>query len=67
MQGSSAKTSLVSYYNEHRHWGIGLMTPDAVHHGKATKITEQRAKTVTSAFLARPDTIATQLFEVHVV
>ena len=44
------------WYNDgHRHRGIGLMTPDAVHHGKAAGITEGRAKTLASAFLARPE------------
>jgi putative transposase len=43
------------YNNEHRHWGIGLMTPDAVHHGKATKITEFRKTVLTTAFMAHPE------------
>jgi len=42
------------YNNEHRHGGIGLMAPAAVHHGTATALTEQRAITLDAAFAAHP-------------
>jgi putative transposase len=42
------------YYHHHRHAGIGLMTPAAVHHGHAPRITAQRAVTLTAAFERHP-------------
>lgn len=44
------------YYNDdHRHSGIGLLTPDAVHHGRATAIRQARAAVLDAAYQARPD------------
>ncbi len=43
------------YNTEHHHSGIGLLTPEAVHYGRATAITEQRAIVLSSAFQARPE------------
>jgi putative transposase len=44
------------WYNiGHRHWGIGLMTPEAVHHGKAEQITAVRGETLSRAFHAHPE------------
>jgi hypothetical protein len=42
------------YNGEHRHSGIGFMTPDAVHYGQATALQCQRAETLNAAFLANP-------------
>ena len=42
------------YNNEHRHGGIGLMAPAAVHHGTATALTAQRSITLDAAFAAHP-------------
>jgi putative transposase len=43
------------WYNlEHRHSGISLMTPHAVHHGTAQTLQAQRAKTLQLAYSARP-------------
>jgi putative transposase len=43
------------WYNDcHRHSGIGLMTPHAVHHGKAKALLAQRADTLNGAFVAHP-------------
>ena len=42
------------YNNEHRHGGIGLMAPAAVHQGTAAALTEQRAITLDAAFAAHP-------------
>jgi transposase InsO family protein len=42
------------YNNEHRHGGIGLMAPAAVHQGTAAALTEQRAITLDAAFTAHP-------------
>ena len=43
------------YNNVHRHSGIGLLTPESVHYGRASAITEQRAGVLAAAFAARPD------------
>jgi len=42
------------YNHDHRHSGIGLMAPAAVHDGTATTLTEQRAITLNVAFTANP-------------
>ncbi len=45
----------VTHYNHHhRHTGIGLMTPAAVHQGHAPRITAERALTLQSAFDQNP-------------
>jgi len=44
------------YYNhEHRHSGIGLMTPFAVHHGLAPQITAARQVTLFDAYARHPE------------
>lgn len=42
------------YNHEHRHSGIGFMTPHTVHCGAATALHQQRARTLDAAFLANP-------------
>ena len=42
------------YNHEHRHGGIGLMAPVAVHDGTAAALTAQRALTLDTAFAANP-------------
>jgi len=42
------------YNTEHRHSGIGFMTPDTVHYGCATALTVRRAATLDIAFAAHP-------------
>ena len=42
------------YDHEHRHLGIGLMPPAAVHYGDATALTALRAVTLKAAFAAHP-------------
>ncbi|MBN8516126.1 DDE-type integrase/transposase/recombinase, partial [Accumulibacter sp.] len=42
------------YNKQHRHSGIGFMTPTAVHHGQAAQLFEQRADTLNTAFAAHP-------------
>ena len=45
-----------SWYNQHhRHSGIGLMTPDAVHHGRAEAIHADRARVLSAAYVATPE------------
>ena len=44
------------YYNhEHRHSGIGLMTPYAVHHGLAPQIVAARQDTLLDAYARHPE------------
>ena len=44
------------YYNhQHRHSGIGLMTPAAVHYGHAETIREQRSRVLGAAYAANPE------------
>ncbi len=48
-------TPFFEHYNHHhRHTGIGLMTPAAVHHGHAPRITAERALTLVDAFDRHP-------------
>jgi len=42
------------YNSEHRHSGIGLMTPHAVHYGTAQALQVQRTQTLQLAFAAQP-------------
>lgn len=45
-----------SWYNgTHRHSGIGFMTPESVHYGRAQAMFQQRADTLNVAFLAHPN------------
>src|SRR5699024_2566874 len=43
------------YNHEHRHSGIGLHTPASVHFGTSEQINEQRARTLSAAYAARPE------------
>jgi putative transposase len=44
------------YYNHHhRHSGLGLMTPAAVHHGRAEQLHDQRARVLAAAYADRPE------------
>jgi len=50
-----------SWYNQHhRHSGIGLMTPDAVHHGRAQAIHADRARVLDAAYAATPERFVSQ-------
>jgi hypothetical protein len=42
------------YNHEHRHGGIALMTPAAIHDGTAPALTAQRAITLDAAFASHP-------------
>jgi putative transposase len=45
-----------SWYNkEHRHSGIGLMTPEQVHYGLAQKVYEDRRQVLLSAYDKNPE------------
>jgi len=43
------------YNHDHRHSGIGLMTPVAVHHGQAQALRAERARVLEAAYAARPE------------
>lgn len=43
------------YNGEHRHTGIGLLTPEMVHHGQAQAVIDKRRIVLASAFLAHPE------------
>ncbi|WP_146776731.1 IS3 family transposase [Parafrankia sp. Ea1.12] len=44
------------YYNaDHRHSGIGLLTPATVHHGQAETVQAARAQVLAAAYATRPD------------
>jgi putative transposase len=46
----------VDWYNhEHRHSGIGLMTPAAVHHGHAEQLYAERATVLDAAYARNPE------------
>ena len=42
------------YNNQHRHSGIGLLTPAMVHHGTADQITARRAEVLANAYAHHP-------------
>jgi len=43
------------YNHHHRHSGIGLMTPTAVHHGQATELHAVRARVLEAAYARNPE------------
>jgi putative transposase len=43
------------YNHQHRHSGIGLMTPAAVHHGRATQLHAERIRVLNAAYQATPE------------
>ena len=43
------------YNQEHRHSGIGLLTPEAVHYGRAASIVERRSNVLRAACQAHPE------------
>jgi putative transposase len=43
------------YNHEHRHSGVGLMTPASVHYGKAPELRDHRARVLAAAYAANPE------------
>jgi putative transposase len=43
------------YNHEHRHSGIGMMTPAAVHHGQAQQLHADRARVLEAAYAGTPE------------
>jgi len=44
-----------AHNHEHRHSGIGLMTPAAVHHGQAQQLHAARAAVLEAAYARNPE------------
>ena len=42
------------YNREHRHWGLGLLTPATVHSGRASQVLAARQVTLSAAYGAHP-------------
>lgn len=49
------RTFIAWYNHAHRHSGIGLMTPAAVHHGHAERLHAARGRVLEAAFAAHPE------------
>jgi len=43
------------YNTEHRHDGLGLLTPEAVHYGRTEAVLEQRRAVLAAAYAAHPE------------
>ena len=43
------------YNSEHRHSGIGLLTPESVHYGRAADLLDQRQSILSDAYKAHPE------------
>ena len=43
------------YNTQHRHGGVGLLTPRQVHLGRAPEVIEHRQNVLAAAYAARPD------------
>jgi putative transposase len=43
------------YHHQHRHSGIGLMTPHAVHHGHAKQLHADRSRVLDAAYARHPE------------
>ena len=43
------------YNKEHRHSGIGLMTPEQVHYGRAPEVLQHRSNVLQAAFMNNPN------------
>ena len=55
-QARDFSRSFFGWYNhQHRHSGLGLMTPDAVHHGTAQEIYDKRVEVLAGAQAANPE------------
>jgi putative transposase len=53
------------YNQEHRHSGIGMMTPESVHTGRAAEVRRQRQLTPQNAFARTPNRFKNRLPQPH--
>jgi putative transposase len=44
-----------AHNHQHRHAGIAMMTPEAVHYGYADKLHQARAEVLAAAYTAHPE------------
>ena len=49
------RTFFAWYNGEHRHSGIGLLTPETVHYGRAEAVIAARQQTLSAAYAAHPE------------
>lgn len=49
------------YHKEHRHSGIGLLTPEVVHYGQAEKIHQTRQNTLLIAYRLHPERFVSKI------
>lgn len=52
---SFCRTFFPWYNDQHHHWGLGLLTPAAVHFGQAAQLLAARQKTLTAAYSDHPE------------
>ena len=57
---SFCQTFFPWYNREHRHSGIGLLTPDTVHSGQAEVVYANRHRVLTAAYTAHPERFVNQ-------
>jgi len=51
----------IRWYNtEHHHTGIGLLTPETVHYGRAEEVIEERQRVLSAAYEQRPERFVRQ-------
>jgi putative transposase len=56
LQSRAWARGFFSWYNhEHRHSGLGLLTPATVHDGRADQVMQQRASILTAAYETNPE------------
>jgi putative transposase len=48
------------YNHQHRHSGIGLLTPATVHYGQAETVRDQRVRVLDAAYAANPERFVRQ-------
>jgi putative transposase len=48
------------YNSEHHHLGIGLLTPQTLHYGRAEAVTAARQEVLTAAYAAHPERFVNQ-------
>lgn len=53
------------YNQQHRHSGIGMMTPESVHTGRAAEVLKQRQITLQNAFARTPNRFKNRLPQPH--
>ena len=46
---------VLGYNTEHRHAGIAMLTPDDVHHHRASDVLAQRGRTLQAAWALHPE------------